>query len=300
MKRIHENIFDPENAFFQNSFFPRDKREIMDNDDSYALNAFLSSVLDRGMTAEQLLRSTTDAEGDKLDKSRFFDVCESQLRLMNYDREQLWRVFDAIDENHDGMIDALEMKRILKNGVSNLLKMTSKRSFLARKESMQEKNTRLVALVAHNHMKAPLLHFVTKHINFFKTVNIVTTGSTGSVLENNLGLKIKHKVASGPLGGDQEIGSLVTNDEVAAAFFFIDPLSAHPHDADIKALVRIMDVHNIACATNPITGSALIAAFQSNIGNFRNCLYVDHSRDESEVVLTYKMHQQTVIKDTKE
>jgi methylglyoxal synthase len=113
-------------------------------------------------------------------------------------------------------------------------------------------------------------------------------------------LKIKHKVASGPLGGDQEIGSLVTKDEVAAAFFFIDPLSAHPHDADIKALVRIMDVHNIACATNPITGSALIAAFQSNIGNFRNCLYVDHSRDESEVVLTYKMHQQTVIKDTKE
>ena len=106
----------------------------MDNDDSSALNAFLSSVLDRGMTAEQLLRSTTDAEGDKLDKSRFFDVCESQLRLMNYDREQLWRVFDAIDENHDGMIDALEMKRILKNGVSNLLKITSKRNFLARKE----------------------------------------------------------------------------------------------------------------------------------------------------------------------
>ena len=110
------------------------------DDDAYSstINAFLSSVLDRGMTAEQLLRSTTDAEGDKLDKSRFFDVCENQLRLMNYDREQLWRVFDAIDENHDGVIDALEMKRILKNGVSNLLKTTSKRNFIARKESMQE------------------------------------------------------------------------------------------------------------------------------------------------------------------
>ena len=52
----------------------------MDNDDSYALNAFLSSVLDRGLTAEQLLRSTTDAEFDGLDKARFFDVCENQLR----------------------------------------------------------------------------------------------------------------------------------------------------------------------------------------------------------------------------
>jgi len=271
------------------------------DDDAYSstINAFLSSVLDRGLTAEQLLRSTTDAEFDGLDKARFFDVCENQLRLKNYDREDLWRVFDQIDENHDGMIDALEMKRMLKNGVNKLLKMTSKKNFLPRVESMQEKNTRLVALVAHNHMKAPLLHFVTKHIDFFKTVNIVTTGSTGSVLEKNLGLKIKHKVASGPLGGDQEIGSLVTNDEVAAAFFFIDPLSAHPHDADIKALVRIMDVHNIACATNPITGSALLAAFQSNIGNFRNCLFPHHSRDESEVVLTYKMNQQAVIQETK-
>jgi len=83
----------------------------MDDDaHSSTINAFLSSVLDRGLTAEQLLRSTTDAEFDGLDKARFFDVCENQLRLKNYNREDLWRVFDQIDENHDGMIDAIEMK----------------------------------------------------------------------------------------------------------------------------------------------------------------------------------------------
>ena len=115
-------------------------------------------------------------------------------------------MFDQIDENHDGMIDALEMKRILKTGVNKLLKMTSKKNFLPRVESMQEKNTRLVALVAHNHMKAPLLHFVTKHIDFFKTVNIVTTGSTGSVLEKNLGLKIKHTVQSTKIDHSRSAG----------------------------------------------------------------------------------------------
>ena len=74
-----------------------------------------------------------------------------------------------------------------------------------------------------------------KHRGFFKTVQITTTGSTGGALEKKLGLRIGRKVASGPLGGDQEIGGFITKDECAAAFFFIDPLSAHPRAAGVPA-----------------------------------------------------------------
>ena len=56
----------------------------------------------------------------------------------------------------------------------------------------------------------------------------MTTGSTGASLEQKLGLHIERKVASGPLGGDQEIGGMITNDEVAGVFFFIDPLTSPP------------------------------------------------------------------------
>jgi hypothetical protein len=65
-------------------------------------------------------------------------------------------------------------------------------------------------LVAHNKMKAQMSNFVERNLEFFKHCRIITTGSTGKTLEDKLGLDVYHKVASGPLGGDQEIGALVT------------------------------------------------------------------------------------------
>ena len=138
--------------------------------------------------------------------------------------------------------------------------------------------------------------FVAKHRDFFKTVQITTTGSTGAALETKLGLKIARKVASGPLGGDQEIGSLITTDECEAAFFFIDPLSAHPHDADIRALTRICEVHNTPCACNPATGDALVYAFQNDPATMA-LLDKKVVRRESAVVGVYKDGQKKVIAD---
>jgi len=68
----------------------------------------------------------------------------------------------------------------------------------------------LVALVAHNKMKGQMASFVEQNVDFFKHCRIITTGSTGKTLEGKLGLEVHQKVASGPLGGDQEIGALVT------------------------------------------------------------------------------------------
>lgn len=158
-----------------------------------------------------------------------------------------------------------------------------------------KKCTRLVALVAHNQTKPMMMNFVANNLDFFKRVSILTTGSTGSALENKLGLHIARKVASGPLGGDQEIGGMVTNGEVAAAFFFVDPLSSHPHDADIHALTRIFEVHNVLCATNLVTGEALVYALKTS-RRFRQMLSKHRVvRRESQVVASYKAQQQKVV-----
>jgi methylglyoxal synthase len=141
-----------------------------------------------------------------------------------------------------------------------------------------------------------MMKFVSKNLDFFKRVSILTTGSTGAALEKKLGLRIARKVASGPLGGDQEIGGMVTNGDVAAAFFFVDPLSPHPHDADIRALTRIFEVHNVLCATNLITGEALVYALKTG-ARFRQKLSKTRvrRRKESEVVESYKAQQQRVV-----
>ena len=119
-------------------------------------------------------------------------------------------------------------------------------------------NKRRIALVAHNNMKQAMLDFVRKYQTFFDQIHIVTTKSTGLSIENGLGIKIRKKVSSGPLGGDQEIGAMVTNDMIAGVIFFVDPLTPHPHQDNVRAMMRICDVHNCPIATNPMSGEALL------------------------------------------
>ena len=87
---------------------------------------------------------------------------------------------------------------------------------------------------------------------------------------------------------------MITRDDVAAAFFFIDPLSAHPHEADIRALTRICEVHNCACATNPASGEALVYAFLNSPFHIA-LLKMSNRRHESDVVSMYKAGQKAVI-----
>jgi methylglyoxal synthase len=118
--------------------------------------------------------------------------------------------------------------------------------------------SKLVAVVAHNEMKPPMVHFVSTHMAFFQSVRIVATNGTGRALKSTCNIDVEHSVCSGPLGGDQEIGGMISRGEVAAVFFFIDPLSAHCHEADIYALNRICNVYDCLCAHNPSTADALI------------------------------------------
>ena len=100
--------------------------------------------------------------------------------------------------------------------------------------------------------------FIEENIDIVSLFPIVTTRSTGTVLEESFGLTVNHKTCSGPLGGDQEIGGMISLGELDGVLFFRDPLSAHPHDDDIKALMRICDVHCIPTANNPASGRAVV------------------------------------------
>ena len=110
-----------------------------------------------------------------------------------------------------------------------------------------------VALIAHNEMKASLVDFCRINSDQISKFPLIATGTTGSLLYKETGIVLSRKVASGPLGGDQAVGKMISTNNIRAVIFFRDPLSSHPHHADIEALCRLCDVYQIPFATNPST-----------------------------------------------
>jgi methylglyoxal synthase len=119
-----------------------------------------------------------------------------------------------------------------------------------------------LALIAHDGKKADMVAFVMKRLDFFnrEDVDIVTTGTTGKMILH-AGVDKVQRVSSGPMGGDAEIGAMVTRGEVDGVVFFRDPLDKHPHDVDISMLMRLCDVHDVPLATNYKSGHILIKYF---------------------------------------
>lgn len=106
-----------------------------------------------------------------------------------------------------------------------------------------------IALIAHNKKKANLTKFVNDNKEAFSKHRLYATGTTGQILIDEVGLKVNRK-KSGPLGGDQEIGSMVANGKLDMVIFFRDPLTAQAHEPDISALLRLCDLYEVPLATN--------------------------------------------------
>ena len=115
-----------------------------------------------------------------------------------------------------------------------------------------------VALIAHDGKKDDLVDFVQAHQGWFKTLELVGTGTTGCRVAQ-LGLSVR-RLASGPLGGDAQIAALITEGLLDAVIFFRDPMGKHPHEPDVNMLLRQCDVHNVALATNRATAELLVQA----------------------------------------
>lgn len=115
-----------------------------------------------------------------------------------------------------------------------------------------------LALIAHDNKKPEMVEFAVTHQDVLKNYDLCATEGTGKLLEDEVGLDLE-KLLSGSIGGDAQIAAKVAQGDIGAVFFFVDPLSKHPHDPDIQGLLRICDAHNIPLATNPATAAYIIS-----------------------------------------
>jgi methylglyoxal synthase len=115
-----------------------------------------------------------------------------------------------------------------------------------------------IALIAHDQKKDEMAEFARRHQAALSRFDIVATGTTGGRVQEACPSLEVTRLKSGPLGGDQQIGALICTGEVNMLIFFIDPLSALPHDVDVKALTRLATVYDIPMALNLATAEKLI------------------------------------------
>jgi methylglyoxal synthase len=131
------------------------------------------------------------------------------------------------------------------------------------------KKKKVIALVAHDNRKADMVEWVAFNWKELAPHELVCTGTTGTLVEQELISKCKendsmppvvYKLKSGPLGGDQQLGAMISEGKVDMLIFFWDPMQPQPHDVDVKALLRICALYNITTATNRSTADFVISS----------------------------------------
>lgn len=132
------------------------------------------------------------------------------------------------------------------------------------------KEQKNIALVAHDNRKKDMMEWVEWNVNNLIKHRITCTGTTGTLIEkainkkmSKLGLNIDFKIQklkSGPLGGDQQLGAMISEGKIDFIIFFWDPMQPHPHDVDVKALLRIAVLYNIPIACNRSTADFMISS----------------------------------------
>ena len=134
-----------------------------------------------------------------------------------------------------------------------------------------------IALIAHDNKKRELIDWCEANKEILKKHFLCGTGTTARMITEYTGLPVKG-YNSGPLGGDQQIGAKVVEGQVVFIIFFSDPLTAQPHDPDVKALLRIAQVYDIPIANNKATADFLMhstfmdTCYEHQVENFKQAV----------------------------
>lgn len=120
-----------------------------------------------------------------------------------------------------------------------------------------------IALIAHDKKKNDMIALAGKYKDVLAKHSLYATGTTGTLVMGETGLSII-RMKSGPLGGDQQIGSMIADNLLDLIIFLRDPLTAQPHEPDVSALLRLCDVQNIPLATNLASGEIMLRALRED------------------------------------
>lgn len=120
-----------------------------------------------------------------------------------------------------------------------------------------------IALIAHDNKKKDIIEWCQEHQNILKNHFLFGTGTTARMIAEQTGLPVRG-FNSGPLGGDQQIGARIVDGKIDLMIFFSDPLTAQPHDPDVKALLRIAQVYDIPIAHNRASADFIISSAYMN------------------------------------
>jgi methylglyoxal synthase len=137
------------------------------------------------------------------------------------------------------------------------MEMFDRRKMMQKTIAMASRKS--IALVAHDNKKEELVEWARSNFKLLAGHSLYATRTTGKLLQSRLGLKVT-LLESGPLGGDQQIGSRIAEGEINFVIFFSDPLRSHPHDADVKALLRVIVVWNVPVACNRASADFIISS----------------------------------------
>ena len=118
-----------------------------------------------------------------------------------------------------------------------------------------------IALIAHDKKKQEIIELAKKYKDVLAKYDLYATGTTGTLIMGETGLKIE-RMKSGPKGGDQQIGAMLANGELDLIVFLRDPLTAQPHEPDVSALLRLGDVQKIPLATNANSATIMLEALK--------------------------------------
>ncbi|KGX92144.1 methylglyoxal synthase [Pontibacillus halophilus JSM 076056 = DSM 19796] len=134
-----------------------------------------------------------------------------------------------------------------------------------------------IALIAHDQKKADMVQFSTAYKHILENHTLYATGTTGTRISDATGLPV-HKFKSGPLGGDQQIGAYIADNQMDVVIFFRDPLTAQPHEPDVSALLRLCDVYQIPLATNLAAGEIVIRAIDRGDFQWREIVHENNQQ----------------------